>query len=95
MNIPINEVAKKYCKKKEYTYREYIIFDCPNCPNQIGDIFINPDKNIFHCKWCKSGGDVITLMEKIKNISPLDSVKFLIKEFSLQVPKELKGNYGI
>lgn len=46
---------------------------------------VDVNKGLCHCFNCGIGGDVISLVEEVKKISKWDSLKWLVKDFSLNI----------
>ena len=47
----------------------------------------------FHCFGCGAGGDVITFIMKIENLSYIEAVKFLADRAGMQMPDDGESNY--
>lgn len=62
---------------------------CPFHPETDASFTISPEKKIFYCFGCHQGGDVIAFVAKSENLSQLEAVEFLAKEFSIKIPQEL------
>lgn len=63
---------------------------CPFHSETAASFTVSPDKQIFYCFGCHAAGDVIAFIAKIENLSQLEAAKFLIEQFRLDVPEELK-----
>lgn len=53
---------------------------CPFHSEKTASFTVSPDKNIFYCFGCHAGGDVITFVAKIENLSPLEAVHHLAEQ---------------
>lgn len=62
---------------------------CPFHPETDASFTISPEKKIFYCFGCHQGGDVVAFVAKSENLSQLEAVEFLSKEFSIKIPQEL------
>ncbi len=63
------------------------------CPFHIEDtpsFFVSPDKQIFKCFGCGVGGNAITFVQKIENISFWEAVKRICEICSLPYPEEIE-----
>lgn len=58
---------------------------CPFHREKTPSFSVSPDKQIWKCFGCNDGGDVICLVCKLLNISPLEACKYLSNIFSLQI----------
>jgi DNA primase len=63
---------------------------CPFHSETAASFTVSPDKQIFYCFGCHASGDVIAFIAKIENLSQLEAAKFLIEQYRLDVPEELK-----
>ncbi len=63
---------------------------CPFHSETAASFTVSPDKQIFYCFGCHASGDVIAFVAKIENLSQLEAAKFLIEQYRLDVPEELK-----
>ena len=54
---------------------------------------ISPSKNIFCCFGCGKKGNSITLVQKLLNISPLESAKYINYHLHLGLDAERPSNY--
>jgi len=72
--VRIEDVAMKYIpslKKKGKNYTGL----CPFHKEKTPSFSVSPDKQIFHCFGCNTGGNVFTFISKIENIDFAESVK--------------------
>ena len=58
---------------------------CPFHKEKTASLSISPQKQIWKCFGCDDSGDVISLVSKLLNISPLDACKYLSDINSLQI----------
>ena len=61
---------------------------CPFHNEKTPSFSVSPSKQIFHCFGCKKGGDVITFVKEIENLSYIEAVQFLAKRVNLEVPED-------
>ncbi len=59
---------------------------CPFHSEKTPSMVIYEDTQSFYCFGCGVGGDIITFIEKIENLSYVDAVKFLADRAGLAVP---------
>lgn len=63
-----------------------------NCPlhfEKTASFTVSPHKEIFYCFGCHQGGDVVSFISKIENLSQLSAAKHLADKYSIQVPENL------
>ena len=73
---PIDQVIQSYgieLKKRGQS----LIGLCPFHDDKTPSLSVSPDKGLFHCFGCSAGGDVITFVEKIENISNKEAIQRL------------------
>ena len=85
--LPILEAAQRYArvdpKKKGTSYW----CKCLQHNERTPSMQIKPDKDIYHCYSCHSGGDQIDLVAEAMGISNKDAIRMLLKDLGLD--KEL------
>ncbi|MCX5783165.1 MAG: DNA primase [Elusimicrobia bacterium] len=67
-SVDIVEVVKEYVpslKKSGKSYKG----KCPFHDEKTASFFVQPDKQMFYCFGCQTGGDVFTFLMKIENLS--------------------------
>ena len=79
----IIEVLSDYLqmKKAGSNYRAL----CPFHQEKTPSFMASPAKQIFHCFGCHTGGNVFTFIQKIENISFVESVKLLAKRAGIEL----------
>jgi DNA primase len=73
-SVRIEDIASKYIpslKKKGKNYTGL----CPFHKEKTPSFSISPDKQIFQCFGCNTGGNIFKLISKIENIGFIESVK--------------------
>lgn len=66
---------------------------CPFHSEKDASFTVSPDKQIFYCFGCQAGGDTISFVAKIENLTQLEAVNFLIDKYKIDIPEEIqKGN---
>lgn len=56
---------------------------CPFHNEKTPSFIVNREKNNFHCFGCHEGGDAISFIMKMENISYIEAVKFLADELGI------------
>lgn len=54
---------------------------CPFCHDSRPRLYLNTDKNVFHCQWCKKSGNSITLYAERHGISNAAAYRELAVDF--------------
>lgn len=60
---------------------------CPLHNERTASFTISEDKQIFYCFGCVTGGDIVTLVSKKENCSPLEAAYLLIERYGLKPPE--------
>jgi len=60
---------------------------CPFHSEKTPSFTVSPDKQLFYCFGCSSGGDVVTFIMKIENLSYPEAVAFLAEKVGLPLPE--------
>lgn len=58
---------------------------CPFHQEKTPSFMVSPQRQIFHCFGCHAGGNVFTFMQRIENISFIESVKLLAKRAGINI----------
>ena len=84
-NVRIEKAANRLGLKLEKTGKSYH-GECPTGhASSGGNCFsIESIRQYFRCFHCETSGDIITLVEITKKISPIEAAEWLIKEFNLE-----------
>ena len=61
---------------------------CPFHNEKTPSFSVSPDKQIYHCFGCGKGGEVISFIMAIENLSFPDAVRFLAEKNGMTVPEE-------
>jgi DNA primase len=91
-HLSIYDVVAEYVQIKRAG--TYLKGSCPFHSETDASFTISPDKNIFYCFGCHAGGDVISFIAKIENLSQKEAVEFLIEKHKLTIPEEIKMHAG-
>ncbi len=86
--LSIEDVIGKYTplKKRGTNY----IGLCPFHPEKTPSFTVSPSKRIFKCFGCGKSGNIISFISTFKQITNNDAINFLINDFNLKVPEDLK-----
>ena len=80
----IEDIAAKYIpslKKKGNNFTGL----CPFHREKTPSFVVSPDKQIYHCFGCHSGGNVFSFISKIENLSFPESVRYIGKLLGIEV----------
>ncbi len=61
---------------------------CPFHNEKTASFSVAPDKQIFHCFGCGAGGGAIRFIMKIEGLEFPDAVRYLAKQYGMEVPEE-------
>ena len=86
--LTIQEVVSDYVQIKPAG--TYLKGSCPFHSETDASFTVSPDKNIFYCFGCHTGGDVISFIAKAENLSQKEAVEFMIDKYKLDVPEEIR-----
>ena len=60
---------------------------CPFHPEKTPSFSVNPEKQIFHCFGCGTGGNVFTFIMKEEGVSFPEAVRILAKRAGISIPE--------
>lgn len=89
-NNPIDSVMSSYVSLIKRG-RNYVCL-CPFHSEKSASCTLYPENDSFYCFGCGAGGDVITFIMKIENLSYIEAVKFLADRAGMSMPDEAKNN---
>lgn len=61
---------------------------CPFHKEKSPSFSVSPDKQIFHCFGCGAGGNVISFISKIENLSFKESIEELAERANIKLPND-------
>ncbi|MDD2362585.1 MAG: DNA primase [Oscillospiraceae bacterium] len=83
---PIEDVASSYVRTKQRGRTSVGL--CPFHGEKTPSFTLYPETNSFYCFGCGAGGDVITFIKKIENLSYIDAVRFLSDRVGIKMPDD-------
>lgn len=89
-NNPIDSVMSSYVSLNRRG-RNCVCL-CPFHSEKSPSCTIYMDNGSFYCFGCGTGGDVITFVMKIENLSYVEAIKFLADRAGMTMPDEAKNN---
>lgn len=66
---------------------------CPFHQEKTASFSVTPDKGLFYCFGCNTGGDAISFIQKVENSSFKDAVTTIANKFGIDVPEQHKSSY--
>jgi len=81
--VNIDEVVQDFVAMKKRGV--HLLGLCPFHKEETPSFMVSTSKNIFKCFGCGKGGDAITFVMEIKNMSYLDSLKYLAKKYKINL----------
>ncbi|WP_035171813.1 DNA primase [Caldanaerobius polysaccharolyticus] len=84
----IVDVVSNYVNLKR-SGREYRGL-CPFHSEKTPSFYVDEDKQVYYCFGCQSGGNVISFIMNIENLSFADAVKFLADRAGITIEEEQK-----
>ncbi|MBR2284809.1 MAG: DNA primase [Ruminococcus sp.] len=81
---PMEDIARSYVSLKR-SGRNYVC-SCPFHSEKTPSCYIYPDTQSFYCFGCGTGGDVITFIKQIENLTFMEAVKLLAQRAGLEMP---------
>lgn len=88
---PIEDVIRSYVSLKRSGSRNFVC-SCPFHSEKSPSCTIFVDTQSFYCFGCQAGGDVISFIMKIENLTFMEAVKFLAARAGMEVPES--GTYN-
>lgn len=90
--ISILELVQEYVRLKRAG--GYHKGSCPFHSETDASFTVSPDKGIFYCFGCHSGGDIIAFTAKAESLSQLEAAQFLVDKFNLEIPESVKKEFS-
>ncbi len=88
--LDIVEVVSEYVKLKK-TGKNYVGL-CPFHTETKPSFTVSPDRGLFYCYGCQTGGDVITFVEKVENLSFVEAAERLAQRIGAHFAA--RGDYA-
>ncbi len=83
---PVDTVIGSYAALKRSGH-DYVAL-CPFHSEKTPSFHVYTDNQSFYCFGCGAGGDVITFIKRIENLSYIEAVKLLAQRCGLDVPED-------
>ena len=68
---------------------------CPFHGEKTPSFNVNPDRQAFYCFGCQEGGNAITFLMKIENLSFPEAARALAAEHGIEIPETNSGERGL
>lgn len=82
----IVKLVSTYCELKPAGSDRYMAL-CPFHTEKTPSFSVSKSRQIFYCFGCGKGGDAITFLKDIQNISFIEALEILADEAGIQLPK--------
>ena len=91
--VDIVEVISKFLplKKAGRNYKG----NCPFHEEKTPSFVVSPDKQIYHCFGCGSGGNVFSFVMKYENVEFPEAVEMLAEQAGIQLPSNFSGERSV
>ena len=66
---------------------------CPFHSEKTPSFSVSPEKRIYHCFGCGTGGNVFKFLMEIQNISFPDAIKHLAERTGIPLPRNASGHH--
>ncbi|HCC06669.1 MAG TPA: DNA primase [Clostridiales bacterium] len=60
---------------------------CPFHNEKTSSFYVNRDKQIYHCFGCGAGGNVVSFIMQIENLSFVEAIKYLAQKSGIKLPE--------
>lgn len=82
---PIEDVIRSYVSLKRSGSRNFVC-SCPFHSEKSPSCTVFVDTQSFYCFGCQAGGDVISFIMKIENLTFMEAVKLLAERAGMEIP---------
>ncbi len=89
----IIKLVSTYCELKPAGSDRYMAL-CPFHTEKTPSFSVSKSRQIFYCFGCGKGGDAITFLKDIQNISFIEALEILADEAGIQLPKLTPSGKG-
>lgn len=66
---------------------------CPFHQEKTASFTVSPDKGFFYCFGCRTGGDAISFVQKIENLTFSEALALIAGKYGIAVPEEHKSSF--
>lgn len=87
-NVKIEDIISKYISFEDDSNSSDIRAICPFHLDSNPSFSINAEKQVYYCFGCKRGGNVITFIRDIENISKEEAIQYLKKLLGIETSIE-------
>jgi len=63
---------------------------CPFHEEKTPSFSVDPERQLYHCFGCEKGGDMISFIMEVENLSFNEAIDFLSKKYNLKLPRYSK-----
>ena len=90
--VHILDIVNEYTNLKRAGH--YWKGHCPFHSEKTASFTVSPDKEIFYCFGCHTGGDIITFIAKAENCAPMEAAQHISQRYHIPIPGQLKNDFG-
>jgi len=89
--LSILDVVQEYVQLKRAG--GYWKGSCPFHQETDASFTVSPDKQIYYCFGCHSGGDLISFIAKAENMTQIESVHHLVDRYAIDIPDDALSDF--
>jgi len=89
--LSILDVVQEYVQLKRAG--GYWKGSCPFHQETDASFTVSPDKQIYYCFGCHSGGDLIAFIAKAENLTQIESVHHLVDRYAIDIPDDVANDF--
>jgi DNA primase len=67
---------------------------CPFHSERTPSFSVNPEKGLWYCFGCSSGGDIFDFLKKVENLSFFEAVTSLAERAGIAIPESEETGYS-
>jgi DNA primase len=90
----IQDIIQKYVPSLKKKGKNYLGL-CPFHKEKTASFTVSPDKQIFYCFGCHTGGNIFNFISKAERLDFPESVKFLAQLVGVEIRDEKRGDSGL
>jgi len=92
--VVIQDIIKRYVPSLKKKGKNYLGL-CPFHKEKTPSFTVSPDKQIFYCFGCHTGGNIFNFISRIERLEFPDSVKFVADLVGIDLRDERKGDTAV
>jgi DNA primase len=92
--VVIQDVIKRYVPSLKKKGKNYLGL-CPFHKEKTPSFTVSPDKQIFYCFGCHTGGNIFNFIGKMERLEFPESVRFVANMIGIEIRDEKKGDTAL